>query len=108
MKAIITIHPSGRTEMRLAKKTPNYRDLQRAVGGSIETVPHLHRLTHDGRRYTRGTAYVSETGKLNGLPLNRLATAVWLENLGAGPFWYEPKLHGTVVFVASATERSEA
>jgi hypothetical protein len=51
-------------------------DLQKAVGGNIEIVPHF---TH----YNGDEAYVfcNEEGKLHDLPFNEVATNLWMECL---------------------------
>jgi hypothetical protein len=58
----VVIDPAGRVSWRFGK--PTLTDLQSAVGGYIEVVP------HDGDF----TAYCDEEGKLNGQPVNSAAT----------------------------------
>jgi hypothetical protein len=63
--------------------------LQDRVGGWIETIPFFTEF--EGRR---AVAFCSEEGKLNGLPLNRKATELWLEQ-----FKTDDVLVGTVAVV---------
>lgn len=93
---ITIFNVDGTVETMMQPKKPEYDQLSRAVGGYIETVPHM--TTYDG--LTRGVAYCNEEGKLRGLPFNQKATEAWLACLGNGPFRYEPRLHGKVIFCA--------
>jgi hypothetical protein len=51
-------------------------ELQAGVGGFIETVPNLTTYRHEGKRVAC-FAFCNEEGKLNSLPLNERATAIW-------------------------------
>lgn len=54
-------------------KAPTLEQLQKAVGGWIETVPYFTKFEGRGR----GRAYANEEGLLKALPLNREATTAW-------------------------------
>jgi hypothetical protein len=75
-------------------KQPNLEQLQAAVGGDIQPVPHFRKFENHV-----GVAYADEDGQMKNLPLNMLATTMWLQNLGKGPFSYPPRLFGNVVFI---------
>jgi hypothetical protein len=87
-------------------KTPSLKVLQKAVGGYIETVPHLTSIELDGKR-VRCTAYANEEGRLHDLPRNHHMSNLWKrELLRQSPnaeFRYEPELYGPVVFVVKAS-----
>ena len=57
------IRTDERVDFRRGK--PSLKDLQDAVGGWIEAVPHRH---------PDFSAFCNEEGKINGLPLNSVAT----------------------------------
>lgn len=54
---------------------PSLSDLQKAVGGCIETIPMF--TSYRGKPCV---AYCNEEGKLNGLPFNFEATELWVQN----------------------------
>ncbi len=83
---------------------PDLKQLQAAVGGLIERVPHFEE--YNG---LKGVAWCNEEGRpeLNNLPLNEEATKAWLQNLGKGPFRYKPELFGDVVFYSPDDENTE-
>lgn len=56
--------------------TPELEVLQRAVGGSIEGVPHWDSIEQDGARVPC-VAFCNEDGKAEGLRTNDLATCEW-------------------------------
>ena len=101
MKAIFVITPEGKVTKTVQTGKPGLKFLQTAVGGYIEIVPHFTGFTYEGKRYSRGTAYCNEEGKLKQLDPNIRATAAWLACLGKGPFRYTPELYGPVVFYAT-------
>lgn len=73
-------------------KSPNLGELQRAVGGCIETVPHLTSFTQAGRK-VRCVAYADEEGRLKGLPRNDAASKLWRSMFPIdADLWYEPEL----------------
>jgi hypothetical protein len=53
----------------------NYNEISGAVGGYIQIVP----LDND---FAGFAMYVHEEGKLIGLPMNTLATSVWINSYG--------------------------
>jgi Domain of unknown function (DUF3846) len=79
MKCVILIPVNARRPMRLLRVTrePSLRRLQRIVGGYIEAVPHWD--SHVG---TPCVAWCNEEGKLDELPINYRATALWWAHLG--------------------------
>lgn len=91
---ITVIKPNGEKDSLTQPKSPDLKQLQGAVEGLIETVPHL--VKFEGRNCE---AYCNEEGRLHNLPLNPEATKVWLSNLGRGPFRYEPQILGNLVLV---------
>ena len=72
--------------------------LQKLVGGRIQHVPHYTK--YEGRRCG---AWVNEKGFWLDLPQNRVATDLWLDQLGDGPFRYHPILYGTLVIVQKSS-----
>lgn len=93
---VIIITPDGITANVVMPKAPNYEYIKATVGGFIQQVPHLTKLgTHK-----RGQMFVNEEGMIHSLPFNSVATKYWLENLGDGPFSYEPRLYGTAIYWA--------
>ena len=91
MRKITVIKPDGSEETHEYKKV-DHKILQGFVGGLIEVVPNLNKFNGE-----RCTAYVNEEGQLLPLPFNERATKLWLDQLGKGPFWYEPRLYGNLV-----------
>jgi len=63
----------GKVEQRHYEATPSLEGLREAVGGPIEAVPYWHSFNG-----ARCVAFCNEEGKLNKLPLNVKATALWL------------------------------
>lgn len=53
---------------------PSLDELQAAVGGYIEAVPHVEQYKDQP-----AVMYCNEEGKLSGLPYNYAATALWYE-----------------------------
>lgn len=98
---VVVMSPDGRRVRTTQARRPDLDQLQRAVGGFIETVPHFTRLGE----LRRGVAYCNEYGRLHRLPLNADATTEWRKCLGSGPFRYEPTLLGSVVFYAKTGGR---
>lgn len=71
MKGRTTIYRAdGSIEERDWTEMPGLKFLQEAVHGYIEEVP----------LWPVGVAFCNEEGKLNGLPLNRQAQAIWEQN----------------------------
>jgi hypothetical protein len=74
------IHPeSGRVPTVTGyREPPGLKELQEAVGGYIETVPHLTTIrTLEDKKYVSCIAYCNEEGKLEQLPYNARATLAW-------------------------------
>lgn len=97
---VVILKTDGTRWQSTQPNAPDLYQLQKAVGGFIETVPHFRALTHDGQSYKRGTCFCNEEGKITGLPVNVQATKAWLDNLGKGPFRYPPVLHGDCIYYA--------
>lgn len=75
----IIYHPDRPPSVRhYDGKAPTLEELQQAVGGFIETVPHFDQITLSGETHTC-VALCNEDGKLEGLPLNGAATVLWAE-----------------------------
>lgn len=106
----ITVLP-GRTIAESARvayrKSPGLKVLREAVGGSVETVPHLTSLELDGKR-VRCAVYANESGRLTGLPRNDEMSKLWKNELlrqdPRGDFRYEPELFGAVIIVVNANQ----
>jgi hypothetical protein len=75
LKGKITIvRAGGDIERREVTASVPLDDLQKAVGGYIETVPYFE--TFEGNRCV---AFRNEEGKLQGLPVNETMTRLWYE-----------------------------
>jgi len=74
MKGVLTIIPVGNAAVSSKElaAAPRLEDLQGGVGGDIEVVPLFTK--YKGRPCV---AFCNEEGKLNGLPVNQVATAFW-------------------------------
>lgn len=94
--SIHIIRANGTIEHNILPKAPNDDYIRKAIGGWMETVPHFTKLG----QLKRGLAYADEEGILKRKPFNAEATKLWKLCLGAGPFAYEPKLYGDVIFYA--------
>lgn len=93
---VFTIIPADPAEpLRAETAVPDLPVLQRLVGGPIERVPEF--TVYEGRPCE---AWVDEEGSpefRTDAVLNARATKLWRDQLGDGPFTYEPQLYGTVV-----------
>lgn len=96
MYEVFIIEPGGKLTKKEQPRPPSYIEIKAAVGGAIQQVPHLTEFR--GRR--RGQMFVHEEGKVRNFPRNEVATKAWLENLGDGPFRYDPVLCGTAIYWA--------
>lgn len=74
--AVIIWRWNGVTEQNIQPKKPTLEQLQKAVGGYIETVPYLTKAWP----YKRGRAFANENGVMEGLPHNNAASLVWRMN----------------------------
>jgi hypothetical protein len=70
---LTTITPSGNVTTLELDRLPTLEEMQRAVGGYIETVPYFDRF--DGKPCV---AFCNEEGKLQGEPINDRATGLWV------------------------------
>jgi hypothetical protein len=73
MHKVTVIHPDGPNTEFEYKKSPDYLELQKHVGGMIQTLPEF--TTFKGKRCT---AYVNENGIAEGLLPNPTARRLWL------------------------------
>lgn len=95
---IVVIQANGNITKERQLKAPDYKQISKVVGGLIQQVPHLTKI--ENMELKRGQMMVNEEGILHNLPYNPVATAIWRENLGKGPFSYESKLYGTAIYWA--------
>src|SRR5436189_1794406 len=95
---IVKIAPDGNITQEIQPKAPKYDEIRNYVGGLIQQVPHLSKI--DCMSLKRGQMMVNEEGILHNLPYNPVATKIWRENLGSGPFSYEPRLYGNAMYWA--------
>lgn len=77
---IIILHPDGLNETHeVPESGPTLKELQKAVGGRIETVPSVLSNGWTKEPGARVILVINEEGKLNGLPINHAATDLsWL------------------------------
>lgn len=78
-KGVMTIITCDNTVTHMPlDHVPSLQELQAQVGGCIERVPYFD-------TYNRApcVAYCNEEGKLEGLPMNVVATALWYESIDA-------------------------
>jgi hypothetical protein len=71
----------------------DYDSLSEAVGGYLQVV-------HLRGKFDGFAMYVNEEGKLNGLPVNDLATVVWEKSFGA----FTDVIVGNAVLVNAVTD----
>lgn len=80
---MMTIYADNRTpELEYLDAPPTFETLQAKVGGYIEAVPHWYSIPQDNGPPAPCAAFCNEEGKLNGLPLNVTATALWHRDAG--------------------------
>lgn len=96
MYAVIKIITDGQIIHETSLKAPTYEVLREFVGGLIQYVPHLTKFEN----YKRGQMVVNEEELIHNLPYNQMATIIWLDNLGKGPFSYPPELYGNAIYWA--------
>lgn len=99
MYRYIVIEPSGATRTMLAKKAPEWKEIQKHVEGTFQIVPYFSSLEYEGRKLQRGTAYANEEGYIKGMAHNPEATKAWMKACPKG----DPRrmqLCGPVLFVA--------
>jgi hypothetical protein len=103
MYIYITVKPDGALASEVKKNRPDYKEVQKYVGGIMQIVPYFSSLEYDGKKYNRGTAYCNEEGWLLGLPPNPLASACWMK---ACPKGDPERMHiaGTLLFVAKVKD----
>jgi hypothetical protein len=93
-KYLISISPDNRIKKKGIEKAPDYRELNKIVGGSIELIPYFTR--YDGKPCV---AFCNEEGKLPhlNLPFNAMAQSLWEKALGR-PIT-EDHLVGTIAII---------
>lgn len=72
MNRLITIKTDGSETVKELQSVPRLEELQKAVGGWIETVPYFNEY-----EAKPCVAFCNEHGKLEGLPYNYKATVLW-------------------------------
>jgi hypothetical protein len=72
---MFVIPPSGEIVVTELETVPPIEELQKAVGGYIETVPYFTKY-----KDKQCVAFCNEEGKLKGLPYNSRATNDWGRN----------------------------
>jgi len=76
MAGLIIIKADGTSERRPLETVPDHVMLHDLVGGYIELVPHWNHVTVDGK-VQRCAVFCDENGKVNGRPINKIATGLW-------------------------------
>jgi hypothetical protein len=104
VKAVFIIQADGAIIKTEQRNIPSLQQLQKAVGGFIELIPHFTRFEYKGKLYRRGTAYANEEGLYKRLPYNHQATQAWKACLSNAPLVYEPRLCGNIIFYASTVK----
>jgi hypothetical protein len=104
---VIIVKPDGSCIATIQRKEPSLKQLQEAVDGPIQMIPHFSRLAiKDSKKktwaYERGTCYANEEGKLphKQLVVNAFATQMWKGQYAYVDQW----LVGNIVYVARTTE----
>ena len=92
---VVVFHPDGSGAVFKVRKGPSVRRLQMLVGGYIELVPYWETFRDKDGRSCPCRAFCNENAKLEGLPVNELATTVWHAEAGLMPDY----LAGVVVVV---------
>lgn len=93
---LYAINPDGSVIETPLASVPALEALQGIVGGYIEPVPGFNRF-----RGFACAAFCNEEGKLEGLPVNRAATAAWRSAVGT---WPGDVLVGSVAIVCGDAE----
>jgi hypothetical protein len=96
MYHIVIINTDGAFELKSQDDCPELKQLKDAVGGWIETVPYWE--DYGGRR---AVVFCNEEGKLDGLPVNEVATAIWHDKLK--PNLIDDFLCGNIIVVSCDT-----
>jgi hypothetical protein len=104
---VIVVTPNGGVTRTVQRKEPPLEQLQEAVDGPIQLIPHFSRLAVKDSKgkawaYERGMCYANEEGKLphKQFPVNAFATQTWKGQYAYVDQW----LVGNIVFVARTTE----
>ena len=79
MKKITIIHVDGHLSISKLDEDNELDELQKAVGGYIETIPYFELFNS-----IPCEAYCNKDGKLDGKPFNHAATLLWEEQ---APSW---------------------
>jgi hypothetical protein len=98
----MTIHVEGKIEIKPILKVPDNRTLGDIVGGYLEI---LNWTEFDGRPCA---AFCNEEGKIDGLPVNVMATALWHEFLKRAGYATDDVLVGNIALVTGDKELMEA
>jgi len=78
---MIVIEPNGLYHAKPLDAAPSLDSLQTAVGGYVELVASFDTIRYSGE-VSPCVVFCNEEGKLDGLPVNMIATALWDHALG--------------------------
>lgn len=95
MYNVIIFLANGKIEFSQQHRAPSLEQMQTAVGGYIERIPHFTRFEYEGKYYTRGQAFANEDGIMKKLDFNEMATDAW-QNCTVGI--QNARLFGNVIF----------
>jgi hypothetical protein len=99
---IVPVDPTAPVSSKELAGVPRLEALKAGIGGGyIEVVPYFTRY-----RGERCVAFCDEDGKLHGLPVNRVATALWYAQL-TEPLALRDYLVGPIVIVTGDRELLE-
>lgn len=79
MNGVMFTYQPGRStpDAKPLDAAPTLEALQAGVGGDIEHVPMFDTIQDDGGATHKCVCFCNEEGKLDGLPVNNLATVLW-------------------------------
>lgn len=103
MYYMTVIHPSGERQHEKRASAFPLDEIQEAVGGYIETVPHFDTFGN-----TECVAFCNDTGKLDGLDLNTPATYLWYACLSPKPFTPQSLCGSVCIITADTPEEMES
>lgn len=100
MSKLITIKTDGSVTETDITAPPSLETLQEIVGGYIEAVPYFN--SYGGEPCV---AFCNEEGKLDGLPVNEVATAAWGEVLAKHGGLFDLLVGDIVIVTGDAARR---
>lgn len=95
---IVTIAPDGKIDTTEQNKCPTIFQLQQAVGGYCERVPHWRQWDNKDC-----VALFDEDGKMKDLPINETATGFWIAEASRQRFAISDVIRGPVVIITADT-----